>query len=88
MLKLFIHRALSTCSFSYAAKTFISESINIEDEEVLKMIRECLDLREKYVFRETTAPWMKESGQDSKMKDDPFVFVPVEATAVSFYSTG
>lgn len=66
------------------ASTTSRESINIEDEEVLKMIRECLDLREKYVFRETTAPWMKESGQDSKMKDDPFVFVPVEATAHKF----
>ena len=64
--------------------TTVRESINIEEEEVLKMIQECLDLRKKYVFRETIAPWMKRSDQNSNIKDDPFHFVPVEATAVSF----
>lgn len=50
----------------------------------MKMIQECLDLREKYVFRENVVPWMKRSDQVSDIKEDPFHFVPVEATAVSF----
>lgn len=63
------------------------ESLNIEDEEVRRMIRECLDLREKYVYREETAPWMKNTEGDLKIphvNSDPFRFVPVEATSVSF----
>ncbi|KAG5604208.1 hypothetical protein H5410_025700 [Solanum commersonii] len=39
---------------------------NVEEEEVLKLIRECLDLREKYVYREEIAPWMKETISESK----------------------
>ncbi|GMI70704.1 hypothetical protein HRI_000741000 [Hibiscus trionum] len=31
-----------------------------EDEEVRKMVRECLELRDNYVYREETAPWTKE----------------------------
>lgn len=64
--------------------TTVRESINIEEKEVLKMIQECLDLREKYVFREKVAPWMKRSDEVSNIKDDPFHFVPVEATAHKF----
>lgn len=51
------------------------------------MIRECLDLREKYVYREETAPWMKSTEGDVNVQhvnSDPFHFVPVEATSVSF----
>ncbi|KAM7464557.1 hypothetical protein LguiA_032678 [Lonicera macranthoides] len=65
--------------------TTLHESVNIEEEE-RKMIRECLDLREKYVFREKVAPWMKAPVGESSASDvkiDPFHFVPVEATAVS-----
>lgn len=61
------------------------ESVNMEEEEI-KMIRECLDLREKYVFRENVAPWMKAPVGESSASDvkiDPFHFVPVEATGVS-----
>lgn len=64
-----------------------SESRNIEEEEVLKLIRECLDLREKYVFREKVVPWMNGAVQESAISDvkqNPFNFVPVEATAVSY----
>lgn len=63
-----------------------SESLNIEDEEVRRMIRECLDLRDKYVYREEIAPWMKVTVGESSVShvnSDPFRFVPVEATAVS-----
>ena len=44
------------------------------------MIRECLDLRKKYVYKEKVAPWKAEPVAKSS---DPFHFEPVEATAVS-----
>lgn len=59
--------------------------VNVEEEE-RKMIRECLDLREKYIFRENVAPWMKATAEESSASDvkvDPFHFVPIEASAVS-----
>ncbi|KAL3501320.1 hypothetical protein ACH5RR_035769 [Cinchona calisaya] len=71
----------------FFASTTMHESRNIEEEEVLKMIRECLDLREKYVFREKFAPWMKGAIQESStsdVKQNPFNFISVEATAHQF----
>nr|XP_023883532.1 AMP deaminase-like isoform X1 [Quercus suber] len=63
-----------------------SESKSREEEEVLKMIRECLDLRKNYVYREVV-PWKKETegkSSASNMNSDPFHFEPVEATAHRF----
>ncbi|MCD9637811.1 hypothetical protein HAX54_021315 [Datura stramonium] len=63
------------------------DPVNVEEEEVLKMIRECLDLREKYVYREEIAPWMKEIISESKASDrkhDPFSFGQFEATSHHF----
>ncbi|KAH0756259.1 hypothetical protein KY290_026529 [Solanum tuberosum] len=60
---------------------------NVEEEEVLKLIRECLDLREKYVYREEVAPWMKETISESKASDkkhDPFSFGHSEASSHHF----
>ncbi|KAH9773675.1 AMP deaminase [Citrus sinensis] len=60
---------------------------NIEEEEVWKMIQECLDLRKRYVFTEKVAPWMKEAEPEtniSEMRSDPFHFVPVEASKHHF----
>lgn len=51
------------------------------------MIRESLYLRKKYVFKENIAPWMKATSGESNVKQDPFQFVPCEATGVSFTST-
>lgn len=65
-----------------------SESTSREEEEVLKMIRECLDLRKNYVYRELVAPWKKETevkSSASNKNSDPFHFEPVEATAVSHF---
>ncbi|KAL7163991.1 hypothetical protein ACSBR2_039990 [Camellia fascicularis] len=64
----------------------VHESMNKEEEEVWKMIRDCLDLREKYVYREV-APWIKATVGEScasGTKSDPLCFVPVEATAHHF----
>ncbi|KAM3706607.1 hypothetical protein ACJW31_03G163000 [Castanea mollissima] len=64
-----------------------SESTSREEEEVQKMIRECLELRKNYVYREMVAPWKKETegkSSASNTKSDPFHFEPVEATAHRF----
>lgn len=81
---------LETCcvlldSISDALQNMQSDSVSVEEQEVLRMIRECLDLREKYVFRENVDPWtksMKRSGL-AEVNNDPFNFVPVEASSVS-----
>lgn len=59
-----------------------------EDEEVRTLIRECLALRVKYVYRENVVPWMNETVTDDspKMDHDPFRFDDVEPTAVSCFS--
>jgi AMP deaminase len=65
-----------------------SESTSTEEEEVRKMIRECLDLRKIYVYRELVSPWKKETVVESSASDknsDPFHFEPVEASAVSHF---
>ncbi|PWA61408.1 AMP deaminase, Metal-dependent hydrolase [Artemisia annua] len=65
----------------------MKESLNHEEEEVRKMIRECLDLREKYVFRENHNPWTQPNAGDSALsefKNDPFRFIPVETTKHHF----
>ncbi|KAF3431395.1 hypothetical protein FNV43_RR26126 [Rhamnella rubrinervis] len=64
-----------------------SEPINKEEEEVRKMIRECLDLRQNYLYREKVSPWMKAVEDDvgvSEVKRDPFHFKSVEASSHSF----
>lgn len=55
-----------------------SEPLNIEEEEVCKMMRECLDLRKTYVYKENV-PWKAEPVETNS---DPFHFEPVEATGV------
>lgn len=62
-----------------------SDSMSVEELEVTRMIRECLDLREKYVFRENVDPWTKSTEKTGlpEANNDPFNFVPVEASSVS-----
>ncbi|XP_068647326.1 probable AMP deaminase [Aristolochia californica] len=58
-----------------------------EEEEVCSMIRECLTLRERYVYREHTAPWLKETGTKSNISysdHSPFHFNPSKASEHSF----
>ncbi|KAJ4961089.1 hypothetical protein NE237_020999 [Protea cynaroides] len=58
-----------------------------EEEEVLMMIRECLALRERYVFREHVEPWTDETAVPShsqELQTDPFYFKPVEPTGHHF----
>ncbi|XVF84817.1 hypothetical protein PTKIN_Ptkin17bG0069900 [Pterospermum kingtungense] len=64
-----------------------TDSTNVEEEEVRKMVRECLELRDNYVYREEIAPWTKEPVTDPstpKARTDPFHFEPVEKTAHHF----
>lgn len=52
-----------------------------------KMIRECLDLRNRYVYREGVAPWKLDVGElgTPRLKSDPFHFEPVPATTVCYF---
>ncbi|XP_022775984.1 AMP deaminase-like isoform X5 [Durio zibethinus] len=68
-------------------KSSLRDSINVEEEEVRKMVRECLELRGNYVYREEIAPWSKEPVTEPsapKATRDPFQFEPVEKTAHHF----
>ncbi|MED6174375.1 hypothetical protein PIB30_068458 [Stylosanthes scabra] len=58
----------------------LHESTNIEDAEVCKMIRECLDFRKKYVYKEESPG----NAQLMAKSSDPFHFEPVEATLHHF----
>ncbi|KAK6915087.1 hypothetical protein RJ641_020204 [Dillenia turbinata] len=60
------------------------ESTNAEEIKVKKMLRECLDLRESYVYRENIAPWTEATGVEtsqSQMSGDPFHFDSSKATS-------
>ncbi|PQQ00352.1 AMP deaminase isoform X2 [Prunus yedoensis var. nudiflora] len=62
------------------------ESISKEEEEVHKMIRECLDLRKRYLYKEEVAPWTvaRTDSIVSEKKSDPFHFEPVDASTHCF----
>lgn len=66
-------------------RTSVPESINIEEEEVRKMIRECLDLRNSYLYAEKVAPWMKHSVEESTASEvNTDHFEPFPATSHCF----
>ncbi|KAI4328370.1 hypothetical protein L6164_020728 [Bauhinia variegata] len=67
-------------------KNTLHEYTSVEEEEVCKMIRECLDLRKKYVYRENVSPWKVDIEPKHTLvkNSDPFHFEPVEATAHHF----
>lgn len=68
---------------SSLSKQCYSESITKEDEEVHRMIRDCLDLRKKYLYRENVVPWRVARPDSSEKKSNPYHFEPVKASAVS-----
>ncbi|KAF7809189.1 putative AMP deaminase [Senna tora] len=72
---------LMFCNTVLPPRNAVHESTNIEEQEVCKMIRDCLDLRKKYVYREKVAPWKAKS---LAKNPDPFHFEPVEATSHHF----
>ncbi|KAI3987792.1 hypothetical protein MKX01_028526, partial [Papaver californicum] len=57
----------------------LKEASRGEEEEVCKMIHECLELREKYVYGENIVPWKREATAELPNKD-PFHFEPVKPT--------
>ncbi|RYR18001.1 hypothetical protein Ahy_B03g062644 isoform C [Arachis hypogaea] len=71
---------LAFISSVFPKRNTVNEPINIEEEEVCKMIRECLDLRKQYVYKENL-PWKAEPVEADS---DPFHFEPVEATPHHF----
>ncbi|PRQ41288.1 putative AMP deaminase [Rosa chinensis] len=62
----------------------VNESITKEDEEVHRMIRDCLDLRKKYLYRENVVPWRVARPDSSEKKSNPYHFEPVKASAHCF----
>ncbi|KAE8663601.1 putative AMP deaminase [Hibiscus syriacus] len=72
---------------SLPPRSTLHDSTNVEEEEVRKMVRECLELRDNYVYREAIAPWTKEPVTEPgtpKAKCDSFHFEPVEKSAHHF----
>ncbi|GLJ38699.1 hypothetical protein SUGI_0788790 [Cryptomeria japonica] len=63
------------------------EPPSTEEEEVCLMLQDCLQLRNKYVFRDMVAPWEREVVTDPctpKPNPDPFVYETEEKTDHSF----
>ncbi|KAJ4840242.1 hypothetical protein Tsubulata_033901 [Turnera subulata] len=82
-----VEKDLALATAILPIRTKLHESISAEEEEVRKMIAECLELRDRYVYREQVAPWKKETVADSSssgVKPDPFHFEAVPASAHSF----
>ncbi|XP_021747707.1 AMP deaminase-like isoform X3 [Chenopodium quinoa] len=66
-------------------KAPIPVPLNVEEEEVQKLLRDCLELREAYVYKEQVAPWTKPVDSTASGKiEDPFHFSPVEKTNHDF----
>ena len=58
----------------------------MEEEEVHRMLRECLELREEYVYKEEVAPWKNLNDVTSAVTNaDLFHFHPIEKTNVSSF---
>ncbi|CAJ1939946.1 unnamed protein product [Sphenostylis stenocarpa] len=62
------------------ARNLVQEATNREEDEVCKMIRESLDLRKKYVYKENVP--LKIEPVETNF--DPYHFEPVEATTHHF----
>lgn len=66
-----------------------SEVPTSDEVEAYKCLQECLELRKRYVFQETVAPWEKEVISDPstpKPNPEPFAHYPQGKTDVSLYS--
>jgi len=66
-----------------------TEVPSMEEEEVCKLLQECLAMRLKYLFQESVQPWQSEGcdrdaieTQTSNSDTDPFQFVPEAASTV------
>ncbi|CAL9069920.1 unnamed protein product [Musa banksii] len=60
-----------------------TETPSADEAEVYKILQNCLELRETYVFREERAPWEKEVITDPstpKANPNPFFYMPEQKT--------
>lgn len=58
-----------------------------DEVEAYGVLKECLELRKRYVFREVVAPWVKEVISDPstpKPNLEPFSYTPEGKSDVSF----
>ena len=66
-----------------------SEAPTSDEVDAYKCLQECLELRKRYVFQETVAPWEKEVISDPstpKPNLEPFAHYPQGKTDVSLFS--
>ncbi|RWW23278.1 hypothetical protein BHE74_00025127 [Ensete ventricosum] len=66
-----------------------NEKPSPDEVEVYKIVQNCLDLRESYVFREEIAPWEKEVITDPstpKPNPSPFAYTPEQKSDVNVHA--
>ena len=66
----------------------ILETPSADEAEVYKILQDCLELRESYVFRENVVPWEKEVITDPstpKPNAEPFAYVVEQRTDVNSF---
>lgn len=59
-----------------------------DEVESYLLIQDCLELRKRYLYRETVAPWVKEEISDPstpKANPDPFLYSPERKSGVSIF---
>lgn len=74
-----------SCHDSYTPYSS-SETPSHDEMEAYKVLQKCLELRERYIFREEVAPWEKEIITDPstpKPNPNPFNYVHQAKTEVS-----
>ena len=74
------------CHYSYTPFSPLAETPSPDEIEVYKVLQKCLELRERYIFREEVAPWEKEIITDPstpKPNPNPFNYEHQAKTDVS-----
>jgi AMP deaminase len=76
-----------TCCY-FLILVYASETPSHDEIEAYKVLQKCLELREKYIFREEVAPWEKEIITDPstpKPNPNPFNYEHQTKTEVSTF---
>jgi hypothetical protein len=62
------------------------EAPSPDEEKAYTMLQQCLEMRKRYVFRESVAPWEKEVISDTRAPQpnpEPFFYAPEGKSCVS-----
>lgn len=77
-----------TCCNTCTCFFLVAETPSPDEIEAYKVLQKCLELREKYMFREEVAPWEKEIITDPstpKPNPNPFYYEQQTKTEVSVF---